>query len=347
MEEKNMKHGVYEDEIDILDLWRAIVRQKQVVVGTIVACLLIGGLYAFLMPERYAFTTSIEIGKNSGGKLIDDPRTASSKLSDGYIPLTIKEFHDTHPDNDGSYEIQAISSKKSELVLMKAQGRQDEAETYLQLLSSALARLQTDHGRILKVIQNNLDVHLNTARNIAEALLDKADVLAARKKLFAETRKLLQKQIAELQDLTRKAMINRKQAVKEAQDASQGMTMLMIDQGIQQNRNRLATLEERLYVKLEDSSNQLEKSMADNKRNQVEQQIKIRQIQAMISNLQETRAIVPPMQSLRPVAPNRPLILGLAGVLGLIFGIFAAVVRDASQRRKSIPRKTGAIQNSK
>lgn len=313
-----------EDEINLLDLWRVLVRRRRLIFGIWLACVLAGGAYAMLAPPSYEFLTSIEIGADARGEMIDSPGTIRAKVENGYLPLSLDEYRRAHPEDEEAYALEVRVPKKSELVVLRATGRLRESDAYLWIMDSIVGKVVENHNRIIDVQRENLEAELAKATRSLESLADQAKVLKKKQSLISQTRSLLQKQIGELETLVEKAEANRERAIREASDPAHGMTLLLIDQGIQQNRNQLAMVEERLQVKLPEEEKDLERRLADNEREQANQRTEIARIQTMISNLRQTRAIVPPMRSIEPVSPGGALILALALIAGLILGVFGA-----------------------
>ena len=57
---------------------------------------------------------------------------------------------------------------------------------------------------------------------------------------------------------------------------------------------------------------------------QQRQKQEVGKFETQLNNIQPTRAITPPMQSLEPSGPGKSIIVILALILGLLLGIFAA-----------------------
>lgn len=205
-------------------------------------------------------------------------------------------------------------------------------------------------------------------------LRDKEALLKARYQRLDEVDKLLKQQVKDLRTQINDTRSQRTQAIANLNTEASAMTMLMIDNELQQNRSRLATLEERLLITQQDAREQLENQIAanqreytiqdqaigkigqeldklirDNQRSQkhqapqvgeLEEQLRklladhhrkvarqeqtIQQLETRLANLQTTRALSPPLQSLKPTGPGKKIILILSLFLGLFLGIFAA-----------------------
>jgi len=428
-----------EDSISLVDLWLGLVRHRVIIFISVALALIAGLLAAFLLPQKYNYTSTIEIGSTltqaatgTVPQLIDPPETVLAKIQESYIPLAQQQFSKTHPDNNTLYKINARIPKGSQLVVLEAKGTEKDSANYLQQLQAVTEYLLQDHQRVMNVYQaglNNqlamakikldeiidpstlatqqkqLESQLNNARIKLDELRDprvlavprqqlenklareekqlidlkdQTKLIKARYQRLDEIDILLKQQISDLESQIDSSLAQRKQAVDNMQSESAAMAMLLIDNGIQQDRTRLATLQERLLINQQNLRLELEEKIAANLRSQsiqsklinktnselsrlsignqralqrhqpeigkleekltklsadarrsVErQQQTITRIEAQLNNLKATRAIAPPMQSLRPTGPGKSLIIILSLMLGLILGIFAAFFAD-------------------
>ncbi|MBA3071945.1 MAG: hypothetical protein FP829_07310, partial [Nitrospirae bacterium] len=53
METQNKGTAVYEDEINLYDYWKVIVKRKTLIIGLFLAAVLASGIISFLMPKIY------------------------------------------------------------------------------------------------------------------------------------------------------------------------------------------------------------------------------------------------------------------------------------------------------
>jgi len=186
----------------------------------------------------------------------------------------------------------------------------------------------------------------------------------------------LKKQIRDLEKQNNEAMQQRSKAAGNVTNAPAAMTLMMIDNEIQKNKTRLASLEERLFIDQMNAREALEKTLEDNRRTQdvqakviesardelaklsldnkrAQQRLipqiteiterikkakadhtrsvdiqgqKIKEIETRLQNMKETRALIEPVRSLKPVSSGGKLILLVALMLGLVLGIMGAFV---------------------
>ncbi len=252
-------------------------------------------------------------------------------------------------------------------------------EVKKRALESKLLKARMELERLkdpLTLVLPKKDLETRKAR-AEKALADlrgKEALLKARYQRLDKVDKLLEQQVKDLRTQINDALGRRTQAIANINSEASAMTMLMIDNELQQNRSRLASLEERLLIKQQDAREQLENQIAanqreyaiqrqaigkigqeldklvrDNQRSQkhqaprigeLEEQLRklladhnrkvarqeqtIQQLETRLANLQTTRALSPPLQSLDPTGPGKKIILILSLFLGLFLGIFAA-----------------------
>ncbi len=334
-----------EDEISLVDLWLVLVRRRLIIVAAVLACILAGLLFALLQPPLYAFTTTIQIGRivELPG-LLESTETVAVKLNEGYIPKVLAAYVN-EADDRTALKIEASSPKQSQMVLIKSKTQEKESELHLDLHKRIIETLLADHAILIGNFRKALEIKIKQAQDRYASLSDEARLLVSRLELLDGTKDLVAKQVGEIQDLLSSTASGLERALPEVSDEAKALTFLMVGNEIQQNRNRLATLEERLHIGLPQERNALEKRLADMERTKVTQVEAISALETRLSSIRETRVIVGPARSLEPVGPGRAVILALAGVLGLFLGIFAAFFAEflAKARAAMVERETAAV----
>jgi len=347
-----------EDEISLVDLWLVLVRRRFIFAAAVLACVLAGLVFAFFEPPTYTFTTLIQIGRVAElrglgetvasvipNETLESMETVVEKLNTGYIPKVLAAYVDEADDRTAP-KIEASSPKQSQLVLIKSKARENESELHVNLHKNVLETLLADHANLIGNFRKSVELRLTRATRKYESLSDEVRVLTNRLKLLDATKALLQKQIGQIQGLLSSTASGLERALSEVGDEAMALTILMVGNEIQQNRTRLAALEERLLIGLPQERGTLEKQLADVKRDITTQQQQIFTIELRLRSIQETRVLVGPARSLEPVGPGRAVILALAGVLGLILGVLAAFfaefltkVRAARMERERLAKQ--------
>lgn len=372
-----------EDSINLIDLWLELAKHRAIIFSSVAIALIAGLLIAFLQPQKYSYSTSIEIGSisetsNSGetARLIDQPETVLAKIKESYIPLVQQQYRAEHPEDRTLYKIDARAPKNSLLVVLEAKGTENNGPAYLDHLQSVTDKLLKDHERVMNIYRGRLNGQLALAKieldeltdprmlavprqeleNILAKdqkelidLQDQAKLIKSRHQRLDDTDALLKQQISELETQIKSALSQRQQAIGNIKNESAAMTMLLIDNEIQQNRTRLAELQERLLISQQNLRQELEEKIAanlraqgiqdkivsktkseldrldvGNQRAQQRQKQEVSKFETQLNNIQPTRAVTPPMQSLEPSGPGKSIIIILALILGLLLGIFVA-----------------------
>ena len=372
-----------EDSINLIDLWLELAKHRAVIFGAIAIALIAGLLVAFLLPQKYSYTTGIEIGSTleengSGGtvRLIDKPETVLAKVKESYIPQTQREFRAAHPTNNSLYKIDVRAPKNSQLIVLETKGTENNSAIYLDHLQGVTDKLVNDHQRVMNIYQGRLNNQLalakikldelsnprmlavprqeleSTLANNQKKLIDLQDqtkLIKSRHLRLDDIDALLKQQINDLEAQIKSAFSQRQKAIGNMKNESAAMAMLLIDNEIQQNRLHLAELRERLHIDQQNLRQELEDKIASNRRqqnvqdkvigkNQSElnrlatgnelaqqrQKQEITKLETLLNNIQPTRAVTPPMQSLQPTGPGKSIIIILALILGLLLGVFAA-----------------------
>ncbi|HHS83788.1 MAG TPA: hypothetical protein ENK38_02545 [Gammaproteobacteria bacterium] len=317
-----------DDEISLLDLLRVLVRQKKIIYFIFLFFLIVGVGYALSKPKIYRYTTTIEIGSiMEDGKtvLIDQPGTVQAKINEAYIPYVLEQHANANQGSDWSYEIEARIPRGSEVIVLESRAPENEGESLIELQRKIVEYVKRDHKRVFDIMKKEMSVELNKSKNKLAGLQDRHKVLSADMKRLDQTAKLLSQQVEELKLLVDDAVRNRQGARSQTGDESRAMTLLMIDNEIQQNTQRLAALEERLHIDLPRERDSFNKMIADNLREQQEQAAEIAKIQMAVNNMRETRALIAPMRSMKPVGTSRSVIVLTFALSGVIVGLLTAL----------------------
>ena len=155
----------------------------------------------------------------------------------------------------------------------------------LKILNAEMEQEKLEDPRTLLIPQQKLETMLGEQRKKLADLRDQEQLLKSRLLRADRTDKLLEKQIEELQEQIDASLRRRHAAVNKLDNESSAMTMLLIDNELQRNRNRLATLRERLYVRQEDLRQELKAKIHANRRQQNIQENIIEEIKYKLETL--------------------------------------------------------------
>jgi hypothetical protein len=319
--------GGYDDEISLVDLGLVLWRRRWAVLTTAAAVAALGVLLALLLPKQYAYTTTIELGSHvEDGKTvpIEPPSAVLAKISESYIPLALRDYRERAGDEAKKFQVDARVPKDSQLVILESEGEAEQEPNHRQVQEQVVAALIDDHSRMFNLLRSGIELEKQQALRGLDELKDQEQFLLAEFKRLDLTGDLLRQQIEDANSLIEAAVKSRARAIREANDEARAMTLLMLDNEVQQNRTRLAGLEERFQVGLAQRRDDLNNKLRDNQRQQGIQDAVIQRLELRMQNLLETRAVVTGLKSLEPVGLSRAAIAVLGGLLGGLLGLLAA-----------------------
>lgn len=316
--------GSCDDEISLVELFHVLVKRRQTILSVFLAVFIGGVVFSLLMPAQYRYTTTIEIGtvlENGKTMLIDQPGTLRAKINEAYIPYVLERLAQEQAEG---YRIAARIPKDSEVIVLESKAPETKGVTIINLQKQVVDHVKRNHQRVFDIIKKEINVELDKSKNKLSALQDRHKVLIADLERLDHASKLLTDQIKNLKALVADAIGYRKKARTQTGDETRAMTLLMIDNEIQQNNLRLAALEERFYIDLPREKDSLNNKVSYNLREQQEQAAEIAKVQAAVNNMRETRMLATPMRSAEPIGVKTTTIVVIAAISGLLLGIFAA-----------------------
>ena len=314
-----------DDEISLVDLARVIWRHRRGALATFLVIAACGLAAAALLPKKYTYTTTIEIGsrvEDDRAVPIEAPDAALAKLQESYIPQARRRYLEAHPGIEKRFAVEARVPKGSQLVVLESTAPEQDGAAYQHIQEQAVQALVADHARVFENQRTAVALAKQRAEGELRALVDQEAVLKARIERLKSRAQLLEQQIADTRQLIEGATANRSRAVAEARDEARAMTLLMLDSEVRANRARLAELQKQLQVDLAAERDTLQTELQKNQRDQLLQQAEVQRLDRQLQNLQETRAVVLGMQSLEPVGISRALIV----LLGILFGGLLALL---------------------
>ena len=319
------------DEISLVDVARVVWRHRRAALATLLAVIVAGVAVAFLTPKKYTYSTTIEIGSQvEGGGIvpIEAPDTALAKLRESYIPQERHRYLEAHPGVDKMLAVEARVPKGSQLVVLESTARAEDGSAYQHIQEQVVQALVADHARVFEDQRTVAALAKQRAERDLQALVDEQAVLKGRIERLKSSAQLIQRQIADTRRLIEDATANRSRAVAEARDEARAMTLLMLDNEVRENQQRLAELQRQLQIGLADERDTLQSALQENQRNQVLQQAQVQRLDQQLKNLKETRAVVLGMKSLEPVGISRSLMVLLGVLLGGLMALLAPLMLE-------------------
>lgn len=300
----------HEDEISLIDIWRVLVKHKKVIFLVWVLISLGGVIAAVLIPDKYAYTTLIEMGRLGDEKatvrLVETVGEARVRLVADIIPVTRRKYLSEGKD---AYGIDVkIPEKSPSLLLLESYGPAQSAPGQLAFHGAVVDALRQEHQSIINKTREALDAQQEAVKRYMADLQDERVLLAAQLKRLDEEQAYLKKNRDE--QSTAPSTRRGEKAADQKADATAELVRIMVSNQLEQQR----------WV---DS-----KDIAVNVRALDAQRIASNMIASGLEEIRETRIVIPPTQSDSPVAPDRRLIVVLAIFGGLMVSVLGAFLME-------------------
>lgn len=321
-----MKSEVYEDEIDLFEIFAVLWRRKWLIAAITIAVGIVGAIHSFSKENLY--TVSVSVSPNilkydaAGNPHYVDSianfkarvdggiysRVLASRSEDGWLPMI-------SVGENGQFNEMVISSNviKERVDLTKV------------LLGSLINLLNEDYeSRISYELQSIEKAKEAEQEKLAMLELEISELLKEEKYLLAENESIA----GSMADL----MAQRDRYVKRNPSVNEG-TALMYLTAIQQNRdylnqirNQLKQVRSQLLVKKNELQNM---QQADDVQEAVNDQVAANDIEQN-ENEQITALVMleEPAAAINPIPQNEKRNLLLAIMVGLMLGVFAAFIAE-------------------
>ncbi|MBN1958133.1 MAG: hypothetical protein JXQ81_02250 [Desulfuromonadales bacterium] len=374
-----------DDEIDLVELFLILWKRKWMIVTLTLCVTVTGGLYSFFKTTSYEYVTTLVVGtilvseEDQTERIpVEGPEVVKIKLDQVYIPIAVNEFL----DETAGRRLKAETSvqKNSNILLVKSAGPADQRAIYKKFHQLIIDPVIQEHGQLISATLKEYQLMVDRANlklkeledpqiftfdekvlegdiNEAEFRLvhldDENKLLQSKQQRLLDTQEILKKQIVKIEKNLELSFAKRPKATQEADDEAKALTFLMINNQIEYNENRLASLQERLYVDLENQKQLLENQIADNRRSRELQKKNVAELQSKLVRMrairsssldqqknviadaeskmdlfQNSSALGLAQRSLEPKGPGKSIVVALAFVLGFMGSIMLAFIAE-------------------
>lgn len=155
-----------DDEISLIDLTMVLINRKKLISLIVIVFIVLGIAAALLIPKKYTYSTSIEIGSqifNGAIKPFESPETLLAKVQHVFIPQALNEQRQTNPEDKTKYKITASIPKSSVIIVLEINGTEEQTDIMKHLLQGITQQATLDHSRIYDSVKKNITSLLNKA----------------------------------------------------------------------------------------------------------------------------------------------------------------------------------------
>ena len=187
-----------EDEISLVDIWQKLVERKKFISLVWISITLIGVAAAVLLPDKYAYTTLVEIGSqvNEEGKvdLVEPADATRIRLLAGIIPIVQRKYVD---EGREEYDVEVqIPEKSPSFLLLESRGSAQFAPDYLAFQAAVVEELAQTHQTILNNARRALTGQQEDIKRTIAALQNEGELLAGKLKHLGDKETLLKEKVA-------------------------------------------------------------------------------------------------------------------------------------------------------
>ncbi|MCW8853117.1 MAG: Wzz/FepE/Etk N-terminal domain-containing protein [Gammaproteobacteria bacterium] len=328
----------HEDEINLLDLWCVLAKRKRLFNMVLLLCVLLGLTYAIIKPQLFNYSAAIEIGSRVHGQElihIEPPANVLGKINSGYIPLASAQYIQKNSTAISAPEIKTDLVKDSAIIHLSIKGQNDDQVAYYELLSEIMGNLKNDHLRLFSIERKDLQLAIKRINNLISQLKDENNLLVAQNKRLDGKASLLETRIINTRKLIANSEKNKAQAISNARSEGKALALMMVENDLRQANDLLSDLEMDLHINLDNQRDSLMNQIAKNIRAQKEQQDQLTKVQIQLDNLQETKVLIEPMKSLKPVGQSKKLIVLVSVVAGIFLALFVVFFAEFLEKARS------------
>ncbi len=322
--EKEKKDEKYieweEDEIDLYELWEVLVKRKKLILGLFFGIVIVAVLLSFVLPKVYEVKTTVipKMILSLPDNLKITPDKVKALFSEeAYLKQVFTE-------EKSLPEIDINVDKKSDMIniVYKTSKPKEGVEKIKKLLP-----IVDRDGSLLRETEDYLTMKKDNINIAIKELEDKRNFYKGREEDIKLRMENMDKDI-ELLDKRLNAVINQLGNVNL--NIAKVLSYTNMIKSLQSERARLITK----YYDLRREREGVKNTIIDIEKKIEAQKIELSKVEKDIKNLGIFDVVVKPYYIDTPVAPKKKLIVGVAGVTALFFGIFLAFFLEFLERGK-------------
>lgn len=294
----------HDDEIDLVDIARVLLRRKWWIIGTFLVVTLGALAYGLQQQRVYAYTTSIELGEFGPEEFVAGAASTASTISDRILLSTKRAFLQERDLESMPFDVSVNTPEESSFVNLVSEAPLEDQSLVAEFHERVFERLRDEHQSRLSIMENQSDAKLENLRSALETQKD------------------------------RLSMLEELSVIRNKGSGDEGNVRAEARSGEEDMQAELASTDAALTMLL--SQLQLSERISEREQAMNELQGEIREEETKRSWIKPTRAEDVAVASLSPVGTSRALIAVLGAILGGMLGLFMAfMVEFAAKVRES------------
>jgi len=324
----------YDDEINLMDYIKVIIKRKKIIAGIFVICVVAAVIYSLTVVPVYEMTQILEVPTIGENVYLDSSLKIKEKIESGFYNFKILENLDFKSkyniNNIGFFKI--TIPKENQFLSIYADVTKQDLENSKKVLSELFAQMDVDYSLRLEAERGRK----NTEEAIKKNTIKSMDVRIEDAKfhiILLEPRiESLVARIEETKTNTEDIILEREKFInKQKIDGIVGS--ILYTTTIQQAINHLDQLDSELVslrMKKLDKEKEIKNLLIERERVVLE----IFNLDKQKEFIRSFREIQPVLLSTNPIKPKKRQMVAIAAMLGLILGVFIAFFVEFWQNSK-------------
>ena len=322
------------DEINLMDYIKVIIKRKKLIIGIFLICVVAAVIYSLTVVPVYKMTQILEVPTIGENVYLDSSSKIKEKIEGGFYNFKILE----NLDFESKYNINNIGffkvtiPKENQLLSICADVTKQDLENSKKVLSELFAQMDVDYSLRLEAERGRK----NTEEAIKKNTIKSMDVRIEDAKfhiILLEPRiESLVARIEETKTNTEDIILEREKFInKQKIDGIVGS--ILYTTTIQQAINHLDQLDSELVslrMKKLDKEKEIKNLLIERERVVLE----IFNLDKQKESIRSFREIQPVSLSTNPIKPKKKQMIIISAVVGLMLGIFIAFFVEFWQKSK-------------
>ena len=162
----------HDDEINLIDLWLSLVKQKNVFFISLFLAVAVATVYIIVTPETYTYKTDISIGTQTQTQFIQSPQAIVANFNNAIIPKILRQQYINQPDNKLNVSISI--PKKTDSALLSSIGTIEQKEAITKLHQQLINILSESHRDKVAHMLTYLNDELISSQATLARLIEKS-----------------------------------------------------------------------------------------------------------------------------------------------------------------------------
>ncbi len=332
------------DEISLIELWLVLVARKRTVIIVFVVALIVGGSISLMSPEKYTYTSTIDIAKKGvDGKsiLIESIDAIRTRLAGYHIPDAMGRMRNGEAGYIGGTDVSAVAGGQA--IQMASLGQVSDVDQIKKMHSLVIEKLINEHELLVnaekaELVQDQMRILSKIDELAARINMLKhreANLLASSKKLELDLEKLYERIVS--------VEKNNKRILSDSNREDLAINIVMTSREYDVLAMRMQSLETRISESIPKNLDLINSALMGGQFLLSDYQKKLRSTDQALSALTNSHEISLAEKSVTPSGPGAAVIMALSAMMGLFFGVFIAFMQEFITRAHStISRSNGS-----